>query len=231
MQRNATVLCMFAAMLLVACDGWPPYSERFKSRFLDNQSEFEELSAKLLATDYRRVSLFIEGKTPLVIFRRDIYDEERATNDTEMTKEVDASWTDLLVQTGVFDIERGTHAITFWAQPAFDEHFVLGVLKKDRVMSIRYAHELEGPGDQRQCESGYEELACGRCSIPLVDGWSVQYSWAPDELAPDALNQYKKGEVSQEEYQELWLASWNSCQLAGAKKIGYEVTEAKEIPR
>jgi hypothetical protein len=231
MQWNAKVLCAVVATVLVACDGWPPYSERYKSRFLDNQSEFEELSAKLLATDYRRVSLFVEGKTPMVVFREDEYDEGRATNGTDIIREVDASWTDLLVQTDVFDIERNSQAITFWALPTFDEHLVLGVLKKDRVMSIRYTHVLEGSDEQWTCKSGHEELACGRCSIPLVDDWSVQYSWAPDKLAPDALQQHKKGEVSQEEYQDLWLASWNSCQLAGAKAIGYEVTEAKEFPR
>lgn len=231
MQRNATVLCTLVAVLLVACDGWPPYSERYKSRFLDNHSEFEELSAKLLATDYRRASLYVDGKTQMVIFRRDINDEERSVGDTEVIKEVDASWTDLLVQTGVFDVERRSQAITFWAQPAFDELLVNDVLKKDRVMSIRYAYELNGASEQMACEFGYKELACGRCSVPLVDGWSIQYHWAPDELAPDALDQYNKGEVSRENYEELWLASWNSCQAAGAKAIGYEVAEAREFPR
>ncbi len=231
MQWNARVLCALVAALLVACDGWPPYSERYQSRFLDNQSAFEELSAKLLATDYRRASLYVEGKTPMVIFHRDVYDEERGTRNTEIIKEVDASWTDLFDQTGVFDVERSSQAITFWALPTFDEHFALAVLKKDRVMSIRYVHKLAGPGTQWTCESGYKELACGRCSTPLVDGWSVRYSWAPDELAPEALDQYKKGKMSQEQYQERWLSTWNSCQFAGAKAIGYEFTEAKEFPR
>lgn len=231
MQWNAKVLCALVAALLVACDGWPPYNERYQSRFLDNQSEFEQLSAKLLATDYRRASLYVEGKTPMVIFRRDVYDEELGTSATEITKEVDASWTDLFDRTDVFDVERSNQAIAFWALPTFDEHLVLGVLKKDRVMSIRYIHEFAGPGTQWTCESGYEELACGRCSTPLVDGWSVQYSWAPDELAPQALDQFKIGKVSKEQYEELWVSSWNACQLQGAKAIGYGFTETKEYPR
>lgn len=230
MQRNATVLCVLAAMFLVACDGWPPYSERYKSHFLDHRSEFEELSAKLLVTDYRRASLFDEGDTLLVIFHRDVYDEGLAAHRPEMIREADASWTGLLVQTSVFDVERHSHAITFWAHPAFDELFVQDVLKKDRVMSIRYAYEFKGSGQQKTCKSGYEELNCGRCSIPLVEDWSIQYSWAPDELAPDALNQYNKGEMSEEKYKELWHASWERCQLAGANAIGYEVTEPN-VPR
>ena len=230
MQRNVTVLCVLVAMFLVACDGWPPYSERYKSHFLDHRSEFEELSAKLLVTDYRRASLFDEGDTLMVIFHWDVYDEGLAAHRPEMIRGADASWTGLLVQTSVFDVERHDHAITFWAQPAFDELFVQGVLKKERVMSIRYAYDFKGSGQRKTCKSEYEELDCGRCSVPLVEDWSIQYSWAPDELAPDALNQYNKGEMSEEEYKELWHASWERCQLEGANAIGYEVT-VPNVPR
>jgi len=223
MQRNATLLTLCATMFVVGCDSWPPYSERYESHFLENQSAFEALSAKFLATDYRRAALFDDGDTRLVIFHADVYDAELDAHRTRMFEEEDASWTGLLVQTRVFDVERLGHGITFWAQPALDELFS-DLVKSDRVMSTRYTYEREPSGQPWLCKSEYEDLDCGQCSVPLVEGWSIQYSWAPDVLAPGALEQYTNGEISEQEYQKLWRENFEQCHLAGAKAMGYEGT-------
>jgi len=224
MHRIAAGLCCCGVLMLVACEGWPPDSEWHKSHFLENQPAFEELRTKILATDYHRAAPFRIDDTLMVVFHRDVYNEELDGIQIERVKEIDTSWTDLFFQARVFSVEHHDSTVRLEPVPARTVEALFPVLRRrDRIMFVRYTYDTEHVGENWICKPEYEKLSCGGCSVPLVDGWIIQYGWSPNELIPDALDQYIEGEISRQDYEKLQDASYEKRYAAGANAIDYKV--------
>jgi len=219
-----------AVLVISACEGWPPDSEKHEANFLKNQKAFEELERKMLATDYRYGYGYRDGDKILMMFHKDIYNEKLDGYQIQRIRKEDSEWTDLVVEARVLSIEQHDGVVGFEPAPARSIESLLPFLRReDRMSFTRIIHSDERAADYAQCKADYENLACGDCAVPLVDGWFIRYWWSPDVLVPEALDLYVEGNMSEEEYEKLADAAFEECRKAGAEAIGHKTSRSEDL--
>jgi hypothetical protein len=103
MPRISKILCLCAALLLSACDEWPPHQQEIVDHFYENETKIVALRKRLLASEYVDVSNFRDVKVFAQYYDRDA--TEWTPVHTESPPDED-EWLGLFADMHVDDIGR-----------------------------------------------------------------------------------------------------------------------------
>lgn len=202
---------LFVLMSVSACNDWPPFEAEAHEHFEEHRDSFDRLSEKMRDTDYWRVS--IRGDTGVrVTPRRD------GDYSDQFTIDDDPEWRELLDATGMFMVLQQNGAVwtdpgQFWSEGAnLDGH-------------NGFSHNMEMLDEFKICEPEHKRVRCGRCLVPLEDGWSIYYIWYPEYFSKEERDSYLNGETSLEDYLESRDKAFDQCHIDGYTRMGYDLGE------
>lgn len=223
MTNKFYALAIASILFVSACSEWPPHQEELAERFEENRDAFEQLEAKILTSNLVRVSggcvLDSDGErtSNRVQLLRKVDEAEGKEYPYERDYVEDAEWTDLFCQVFVWSVENHDGVVTIG--------FGSSIPHDDMTTFVEYIHSREMLESRRPCLPEIEQIPCGLCSVPLDDEWYLEYWWSPDELVPDGFSRVLDGEMTEDEYRELYDRSLEQCRIDGYREIGYDLDE------
>jgi hypothetical protein len=157
-----TLLCTSP---LVACTVWPPFAHEASDHFKINRGALEELKSVFDKTGLVQVEL---GGASGGLIGRDSFETEPRVLDLPKGKQIQRLFTAIGIS-GVFS-DRG---VTYFP---LNRQILSGV-----YYTWRYASGSDWSERPLVCERSFRHRQCGRCSMPLADGWWLEYKWHPPD--------------------------------------------------
>jgi hypothetical protein len=164
---------------------------------VENRESFERLFEKMLGTDYWRVS--IRGLSGVDVTTSPGESGER------FVIEDDPEWRELLVAVGMFMVLQQDGAV--WAELALP-----GSQLRNQTAHSGFAHDSNMLDEFKVCLPEHEEIACGRCAIPLEDDWFIFYIWYPENYS-----------------EEGWVEANRQCHIDGYERMGYDIEKVLNL--
>jgi len=208
---------LLLAVSLCSCGKWPPYEEELVEKFDSSRESFWALESKLKASKYFRVSQTGIWGIPRFKDSYEVVAEIHGDEFVESeTIEDDREWEEHFRKAGLFSVEY------------YEDIVILGFVGqlpvKNRWVWADYVHSAEHRTELRPCLDEHKKLACGICVVDLAEEWFIRYRWTPEEQVPGGFDRVLEGEITEEEYDELFDKNLRQCRKDGYSAIGYDTS-------
>ena len=216
--------------LLAGCEGqtwgreWPPDFSYAIEHFVDHQDTYEELAARIRASDYVAASGgCIYNKADL---NKPIYQKTRfvevfvdPASGEEMSRSVyveDQEWATLLCGIPYYSVEHYNDVV--W----FDLGRSLTRGKRDTFVVL-----FNDDADERllECQPQHRSNDCGLCNLKVADHWHVRYVWSPSDLVSDEEYEYDERGTPLEDYSAIFDERLAACRRTGYAAMGYDLAD------
>lgn len=200
-----------------ACTKWPPYESELVRKFNTSRDSFETLEAKIVASEYFRVS-----QTGILGIPRlkDSYEVVAEKDSGEIFQtdvlEDDPEWEEHFRKAGLFSVEYYDSAARF----GFSSELPV----RNRSVWAEFVHA----GDAREglfpCLAEHRKLECGACVVDLDKDWFIYYWWTPADPVPGGFDRVLDEEITEDEYWVIFNENLEQCRLDGYSAIGYDTS-------
>ncbi len=186
-------------------------------KFNTNRESFEVLEAKIIASDYFRVSQTgILGIPRFDDSYHVVADKESGEFVEQDIVEDDPEWEEHFRKAGLFSVEYYDSAARFG--------FVGELPVKKRFVWAEIVHAQDVRTELHLCLEEHKKLSCGACVVDLDTDWFIYYRWTPDEHVPGGFDRVLDDEITEDEYWEIFDENLKQCRIDGYSAIGYDTS-------